>query len=152
MSVLSVLIASASMATAQPVMVTVPFWEDPPKIIRASAKKVVKRKKGAHRHKPKPVDDYKPGPMAAAPRCHSTFRAVGDQAASFDGAKDAAGKAWAQQARFSFGERYADLSNAEDLTFECVQSGTGALTGGLFNRCEMSAKPCGAPKLGTQNP
>lgn len=110
-----------------------------------------------HRHKPKTKVIYRtitkpasltPGPLNSAPQCQPAFRSVGDQAPNFSAAKSAAEKAWSQQARFSFGERYADPANARDLRFECVKSGTGALTGDWFNRCEMYARPCQAQQVG----
>lgn len=111
--------------------------------------------KHRHHHKPRAKVIYRtvtpsmtPGPLQDAPRCQPAFRTVGDQAATFSLARAAAEKAWSQQARFSFGERYNDPANARDVTFECIKSGTGSITGDWFNRCEMRARPCMAPQVG----
>ena len=108
------------------------------------------------RHKPKPKVIYRtvkpalrmPGPLDDGPQCHPSFPSVGDQAPTFSAAESAAKKAWGQQARYSFGERYADPENAKDVTFECVKSGTGSLTGDWFNRCQMRGRPCRPPRVG----
>lgn len=91
-----------------------------------------------------------PGPLHDAPRCQPAFRTVGDQALSVAGAKEAAEKAFSQQARFSWGERFADVSHARDVSFECVRSSIGSVAGQIFQRCEMRARPCMAPQTGPE--
>lgn len=89
-----------------------------------------------------------PGPLHAAPACQAAFRTVGDQAITIAGAKEAAEKAFSQQARFSWGERFADVTNARDTTYECVRSSIGSVAGQTFHRCEIRARPCMAPQVG----
>jgi hypothetical protein len=90
---------------------------------------------------PKP-SAHTPGPLDNAPQCQAAFRTVGDQAVTLAGAKEAAEKAFQQQARFTWGERFADVSNARDVTFECVRSSIGSVAGQVFQRCEIRARPC----------
>ncbi len=101
----------------------------------------------AWRSPPKP-SVYTPGPLNAAPQCQPAFRTVGDQAITLAGAREAAEKAFQQQARFTWGERYADVSNARDVTFECVRSSIGSVAGQVFLRCEMRARPCMGEQAG----
>ena len=101
----------------------------------------------AWRAPPKP-DLRTPGPLSIAPQCQPAFRTVGDQALTLSGAREAAEKAFQQQARFSWGERFADVANARDVTFECVRSSIGSVAGQVFMRCEIRARPCMAPQEG----
>jgi hypothetical protein len=93
---------------------------------------------------------HTPGPLHNAPQCQPAFRTVGDQAITLAGAREAAEKAFQQQARFTWGERYADVSNARDVTFECVRSSIGSVAGQVFLRCEMRARPCMAEQAGPE--
>lgn len=91
---------------------------------------------------------HTPGPVVSGPACQAAFRTVGDQAVTLAGAREAAEKAFQQQARFSWGERYADVSHARDATYECVRSSIGSIAGQTFLRCEIRARPCMAPQVG----
>jgi hypothetical protein len=78
-------------------------------------------------------------------RCRSIVNAVGDQALTDEGAKTEANKAWAQTARWSFGEKVISIQYAEDITYQCGRSSIGATLGQTFHRCEIRARPCEPP-------
>ena len=80
-------------------------------------------------------------------RCRDTRRVVGDQGLSVALAQGQADKSWAADVRFHLGERYMDVSNAEDVTYECSRSSVGETLGQTFHRCQISAKPCKSPKM-----
>jgi hypothetical protein len=80
-------------------------------------------------------------------RCRDTRRVVGDQGLSVALAQGQADKSWAADVRFHLGERFMDISNAEDVTYECSRSSVGETLGQTFTRCQVSAKPCKAPKV-----
>lgn len=81
--------------------------------------------------------------------CREMRRVVGDQHLTIDGAKKAAGDAWAGAIRFHHGEKWMSLDNARDITYVCSRSSIkeGGVTtlGQTLNRCELSAIPC-APR------
>ena len=80
------------------------------------------------------------------PRCRDMRRAVGDQHLTLDGAKKAANDAWAATVRFHLGEKFIDLGNARQVSYECSRSSIkeGGVTtlGQTFTRCEIEARPC----------
>ena len=80
-------------------------------------------------------------------RCRDTRRVVGDQGLSVALAQSQADKSWAADVRFHLGERLMDVSNAEDITYECSRSSVGETLGQTFHRCQISAKPCKSPKM-----
>jgi hypothetical protein len=79
-------------------------------------------------------------------RCRDTRRVVGDQGLSVSAAQGQADKSWAADVRFHLGERYMDIGNAEDVTYECSRSSVGETLGQTFHRCQVAAKPCKSPK------
>ena len=85
-------------------------------------------------------DDYRD-------RCRDRRRVVGDQGLSVALAQGQADKSWAADVRFHLGERYMDIANAEDIKYECSRSSVGETLGQTFHRCQISAKPCKAPKM-----
>ena len=80
-------------------------------------------------------------------RCRDTRRVVGDQGLSVALAQGQADKSWAADVRFHLGERFMDVSNAEDVTYECSRSSVGETLGQTFHRCQIAAKPCKSPKM-----
>lgn len=78
--------------------------------------------------------------------CREMRRVVGDQHLTIDGAKKAAGDAWAGAVRFHLGEKFISLDNARDITYVCSRSSIkeGGVTtlGQALSRCELSAIPC----------
>jgi hypothetical protein len=80
-------------------------------------------------------------------RCRDTRRVVGDQGLSVALAQGQADKSWAADVRFHLGERYMDVTNAEDIRYECSRSSVGETLGQTFHRCQISAKPCKARKV-----
>ena len=72
----------------------------------------------------------------------------GDQYATVNGAKEEADKAWMQAARWKLGEIYMDISHAESVGYSCGRSSVGSVAGNVFYRCEVTAKPCRAPRVG----
>jgi hypothetical protein len=80
-------------------------------------------------------------------RCRDMRRVVGDQGLSVALAQGQADKAWAQDVRFHLGERYMDIGNAEDVTYECSRSSVGETLGQTFHRCQIAARPCKSPKM-----
>ena len=94
-------------------------------------------------HKPKVINrTVRRSAPAASSRCLALHMAVGDQALTKAGAQDAAEKAWQQELRFDKGEMVADPQFAEEKKFWCVKS---SVSGGLFHRCRMRARPCQPP-------
>jgi len=80
-------------------------------------------------------------------RCRDTRKVVGDQGLSVALAQGQADKSWAADVRFHLGERFMDIGNAEDITYECSRSSVGETLGQTFTRCQISAKPCKASKI-----
>jgi hypothetical protein len=80
-------------------------------------------------------------------RCRDMRRVVGDQGLSVALAQGQADKSWAADVRFHLGERYMDISNAEDIKYECSRSSVGETLGQTFHRCQISARPCKAPRV-----
>ena len=80
-------------------------------------------------------------------RCRDLRRVVGDQGLSIALAQGQADKSWAADVRFHLGERFMDISNAEGVTYECSRSSVGETLGQTFHRCQISARPCKAPKV-----
>ena len=78
--------------------------------------------------------------------CKDVRRAVGDQHLTVDGAKKAAGDAWAGAVRFHYGEKWMALDNARNVDYVCSRSSIkeGGVTtlGQTLNRCEITATPC----------
>ena len=80
--------------------------------------------------------------------CRPLVRVVGDQRPTEEGAKEQADKAWMQEARFRFGERFMDIAkHAKDTRYACTRSSVGELAGVTQHRCEVIAIPCPAPLL-----
>jgi hypothetical protein len=75
-------------------------------------------------------------------RCKGFLTAVGDQYVSEQGAKAEADKQFSATVRWTFGERFLDRSNAEDVTYECGRSSIGSVAGQIFHRCRIRARPC----------
>ncbi len=80
-------------------------------------------------------------------RCLDRMTTVGDQHLTIDGAKDQAIKAVRQMIRFTAGERFTDIGNAEGVNFRCVQSSIGDALGQSLHRCEITLEACTAPKI-----
>lgn len=92
---------------------------------------------------------------SADPRCFAPLAIVGDQAPSWTGAKAQAQKAWGQEARFRYGELFADIRYARNAQYRCVESSirnslnraTEAVgISSRLKRCEMQARPCEAKR------
>ena len=79
--------------------------------------------------------------------CRDRKRVVGDQHLTVAGAQGQADKAWQQDVRFYLGERFMDVKNAEGVRYECSRSSVGETLGQILHRCEVSARPCRAPKI-----
>lgn len=80
--------------------------------------------------------------------CRPLVRVVGDQRPTEEGAKEQADKAWMQEARFRYGERFMDIAkHAKDIRYACSRSSVGELAGVTQHRCEVIAVPCPAPIL-----
>ena len=79
-------------------------------------------------------------------RCKDVRRSVGDQHLTIDGAKKAAGDAWAGAVRFHYGEKWMSLDNARGIEYICSRSSIkeGGVTtlGQTLSRCEIRATPC----------
>jgi hypothetical protein len=95
----------------------------------------------------------RPEPRVAARNCQPTISVVGDQAQSTKGAQSQAWKAYQGEARFRYGERFADPRHAELIRMECVYSSIKNVanrfteTVGVntqFERCSVTARPCRA--------
>lgn len=106
------------------------------------------RKMVRHHHKPRVI--YRTAPKVDAPRCASdAVTREGDQYATEEGAKEEAKKAWRQAVRWKFGEQMMDPDNAlGGKNFSCSRSSVGSVAGQTFIRCELTARPCRAPKVG----
>lgn len=108
-------------------------------------------RKPAYRPAPKPrvikKVTPKPAPVVSS-RCASPLTREGDQYATVTGAKAEADKAWMQAARWMHGEIYMDLHYAEGVTYACGRSSVGSVAGQVFYRCEITARPCKATKVG----
>lgn len=76
--------------------------------------------------------------------CKPVVRVVGDQRPTEDGAREQADKAWMQEVRFRFGERYMLTTQAKELRYACSRSSIGELVGQTMQRCEIIAQPCPA--------
>lgn len=101
-----------------------------------------------HRHhKPKVIYRTIVKP-AATSRCMAPLTREGDQYATQTGAKAEADKAWMQAARWLYGESHMDLHYAESIAYACGRSSVGSVAGQTFMRCEVTARPCRAPKIG----
>ena len=81
--------------------------------------------------------------------CKPLVRVVGDQRPSEDAAKEQADKAWMQEVRFRYGERYMLTTQAKDLRYACSRSSIGELVGQTMQRCEIIAQPCPAQVIWT---
>lgn len=77
-----------------------------------------------------------------ARHCLSAVRVVGSQDIRQTGAEDSAKKAWAEAVRWQHGESYMDILYAEDYKSRCSRSSIGELANQIFQRCEISARPC----------
>lgn len=76
--------------------------------------------------------------------CKPFLAKVGDQYATEAGAREEANKAWMQEARWTYGERYMSRENADDVSYECGRSSVGSVVGQVFYRCRIMARPCRA--------
>ena len=82
--------------------------------------------------------------------CKPGVRVVGDQRPTEDGAREQADKAWMQEVRFRFGERYMLTTQAKELRYACSRSSIGELVGQTMQRCEIIAQPCPAEVIWTR--
>lgn len=96
-----------------------------------------------HRHQPH-VPSGEPDK-----HCKPVVRVVGDQRPTEDGAKEQADKAWMQEVRFRYGERYMLTGQARDMRYACSRSSIGELVGQTMQRCEIIAQPCPAEVIWT---
>lgn len=101
-----------------------------------------------YRHKPRVVYRTVTKTISSPGRCASPLTREGDQAASESGAMEQADKAWMQAVRWKYGEQFMDITNADDVSHSCGRSSIGSVAGQTFHRCEVTAKPCRAPKVG----
>lgn len=81
--------------------------------------------------------------------CKPLIRVVGDQRPTEEGAKEQADKAWMQEVRFRYGERYMLTTQAKDRRYACSRSSIGELVGQTMLRCEVIAQPCPAEVIWT---
>lgn len=102
-----------------------------------------------HRHHHKPKVIYRTAPKVDAPRCASeAITREGDQYATEEGAKQEAKKAWMQAVRWLYGEQMMNPDNAlGGKTYSCSRSSVGSVAGQTFIRCDLTARPCRAPKV-----
>lgn len=82
--------------------------------------------------------------------CKPVVRVVGDQRTTEDAAKEQADKAWMQEVRFRYGERYMLTTQARERRYACSRSSIGELVGQTMQRCEIIAQPCPAEVIWTQ--
>jgi hypothetical protein len=83
-----------------------------------------------------------------APRCYGVIAAVGGQATSKGAARRAAEDTWMDRIMFDFGERYVDLSFAEDVKEACGPStpvSPALIIKKVYFRCKIWARPCRPP-------
>lgn len=89
------------------------------------------------------------------PRCLDRISAVGEERQGTERAQEEAVRKWSNAVRFDIGVRYMDLQNADDITYECVQSSTGERTSEKLSaaigrealmQCQIRAIPCRAKK------
>ncbi len=76
--------------------------------------------------------------------CKPVVRVVGDQRPTEDGAKEQADKAWMQEVRFRYGERYMQTTTARELRYACSRASIAEIIGNPMQRCEIIALPCPA--------
>lgn len=81
--------------------------------------------------------------------CKPLIRVVGDQRPTEEGAKEQADKAWMQETRFRYGERYMQMNQAKDRRYACSRSSIGEIVGQTMLRCEVIAQPCPAEVIWT---
>ena len=93
---------------------------------------------------------HRPAPLAAGEpdkACKAPIKVVGDQRPTLEGAREQADKAWMQEVRFRFGERFMETVNARDRRYACSRSSIAEIVGQTMQRCEIIALPCPAPVL-----
>lgn len=97
------------------------------------------------------VHRHQPHVPAGEPdrHCKPVVRVVGDQRPTEDGAKEQADKAWMQEVRFRYGERYMLADKARDRRYACSRSSIGEIVGQTMQRCEIIAQPCPAEVIWT---
>lgn len=100
------------------------------------------------RYRPKIVYRTVTKTVAVPGRCAAPLTREGDQYTTVNGAKEEADKAWMQAARWKMGEIFMDISHAEAVGYSCGRSSVGSVAGNVFYRCEVTATPCRAPKVG----
>ena len=103
-----------------------------------------------HKHRPRVIyrNVKKPALAASTSRCAAPLTREGDQYATQTGAMGEADKAWMQAVRWKWGEHLMDISHAENVSHSCGRSSIGSVAGQTFHRCEVTATPCRAPKVG----
>jgi hypothetical protein len=82
------------------------------------------------------------------PRCYDVVSATGTEQPSKARARKAAYDAWMGRVRNDYGERYQDLTFAEDPRQVCGVStpvSPALIIKKLYFRCTVSAKPCQVP-------
>ena len=149
------------------------------KTTRAKPRRTYRSKRSAHRHRYRPryrkqaqkpswsnittgsigqakVSGDSERRVAGRRECSSAVSVVGDQAATMNGAKAQAEKAWQQQVRFLSGELYSDPRYAENIAYRCVDSSIRNLANrateivginSQLKRCSMTATPCRATSV-----
>lgn len=74
--------------------------------------------------------------------CKDKVRGLGTQWIGEQGALDAAKKDWMERVRYDHGEKFLDLSHAEDFVKNCGRVSIGEVVGQVMYRCEITARPC----------
>ena len=72
------------------------------------------------------------------------MQGLGTQWIGTEGAMDAARKDWMEKVRYTFGESFIDMKNAESFVARCGRVSIGEVAGQVTYRCEIWAKPCKA--------
>lgn len=148
----AVLILAASLLPA-PASAQNPYWAD-----RAFGQHHQYRDYGRNGWRPRQrpqvrawVHKHKPPVPAGEPdkACKPVVRVVGDQRTTEEGAREQADKAWMQEVRFRYGERYMLTARAKDARYACSRSSIGEIVGQTMQRCEIIAQPCPAEVIWT---
>ncbi len=76
--------------------------------------------------------------------CEDKVQGLGTQWIGTEGAMDAARKDWMEKVRYTFGESFIDMKNAESFVARCGRVSIGEVAGQVTYRCEIWARPCKA--------
>jgi hypothetical protein len=108
--------------------------------------KKVKRKKVAHHSKKwRRENGYYDGEVygnVRRRRCGDPIRVIGGLKVGLESAKQNAKEAWAENARWDMGGKWADWSNAARAKVKCAQTRQGKAAGEYLHKCEIVARPC----------